>query len=87
MIGPSDGADNVVFAAPQGKGGLNRRPGADSAYTRLLKGFATMLEAYEHRSREVIELFFNRSIGFQACTAALNAAFTAIVTNVWAKSF
>jgi hypothetical protein len=35
----------------------------------------------------VIELFLNRSIGFQACTAALNAAFTAIVTNVWAKSF
>jgi hypothetical protein len=45
----------------------------------------TMLEAYERRTREVIELFLNHGISFEECTAALDAAFGAIITKVTGK--
>jgi hypothetical protein len=44
-----------------------------------------MREAFEHRSREVIESFLNRSISYEECIAALDSAFTAIVTKVTGK--
>jgi hypothetical protein len=41
-----------------------------------------MREEYERRSREVIERFLNHNLSYQECTAALKAAFGAVITEL-----
>jgi len=44
-----------------------------------------MLEAYERRSRELIELFLARSISYSDCMADLKTAFGSVITKVTGK--
>jgi hypothetical protein len=44
-----------------------------------------MREEYERKSREVIDLFLNHGISYEECTAALRAAFGAVITEVTGK--
>ena len=44
-----------------------------------------MLEAYERKSREVIELFIARSISYSDCVAGLKSAFGSVITEVTGK--
>jgi hypothetical protein len=46
-----------------------------------------MVEAYERRTREVIELFLNRSVSFPECIEALDAALGKLITKVKGKEF
>lgn len=41
-----------------------------------------MMEAYEHRTKEIIALFLNHKITFPECIAALDAALTAFVPEL-----
>jgi hypothetical protein len=40
------------------------------------------MEAYEHRTREVIELFLNHNISFPECIAALDAALATLIPSL-----
>ena len=44
-----------------------------------------MLEAYEQRSREVIEMFISHRISFEECKAELDDAFGDVITKVTGK--
>jgi hypothetical protein len=44
-----------------------------------------MLEAYEQRSQEVIQLFLSDRISFEECKAALDTALGAVITKVTGK--
>jgi hypothetical protein len=43
------------------------------------------MEAYEHKTRDIIESFLSHRITFPQCTAALNAALTALIPTLEGK--
>jgi hypothetical protein len=40
------------------------------------------MEAYEHKTRDIIELFLSRRISLPQCTAALDAALAALIPTL-----
>jgi hypothetical protein len=43
------------------------------------------MEAYEQRTRDIIELFLSRRIGYPVCVSALNAALAAFIPTLTAE--
>jgi hypothetical protein len=41
-----------------------------------------MLERYERRTSEIVELFLNRKLSFEECIAALDAALAALLPTL-----
>ena len=43
------------------------------------------MDAYEHKTRDIIELFLSHRISLPQCTAALNAALAALIPTLKAE--
>lgn len=59
--------------------------GLRSIVARVARYTQTVLEAYEQRSREAIQLFPSYRISFQECSAVLDDALGALITKVAGK--
>jgi hypothetical protein len=70
----------VCFFAPLGLKRITN--GDDPSLEYLTRYTQAAVGAYEHRTREVIELFLNDCITFPECIAALDAALAALIPSL-----
>jgi hypothetical protein len=70
----------ACFFAPLGLKRITN--GDDPSLEYLTRYTQAAVGAYEHRTREVIELFLNDCITFPECIAALDAALAALIPSL-----